>query len=61
MAPEVIALPLPKPELARVQEAVASFLERDGQVAVGQQEYCSQCFLKKERLVQQHVEPCVRV
>ena len=60
MAPEVIALPLPKPELARVQEAVASFLERDGQVVVGQ-EYCSQCFLKKERLVQQHVVPCVRV
>jgi hypothetical protein len=53
----VIALPLPKPELAGVQDAVASVLEREGQVVVGQQEYCSHCFLKKDRLVQQHVEP----
>jgi hypothetical protein len=53
----VIALPLPKPEFARGQEAVASPLDSEGQVAVGQQEYCSQCFLKKDRLEQQQVEP----
>ena len=53
----MIALPLPKPEFARGQDAVASSLESDGQVAVGQQEYCSQCFLKNDRLEQQHVEP----
>ncbi len=53
----MIALPLPKPEFARGQDAVASCLEREGQVAVGQHEYCSQCFLKNDRLVQQQVEP----
>ncbi len=43
--PEVIALPLPKPELARGQEAVASALEREGQ-AEGQQEYLGRMLQK---------------
>ncbi len=41
-----MALPLPKPELARGQEAVASDLEREGQVVVGQQEYLSRMLNK---------------
>jgi hypothetical protein len=46
--PEVMALPLPKPELARGQEAVASVLEREGQVWVeGQQEYLSRMLQKR--------------